>query len=82
MDRALLRRVLVDLRVSCDDADEVAQDMLRPPRKRTLGPVSHRASYDEARGNIVKSIDYLVKLAADDETPRDPSGNGGSGPAH
>ncbi len=79
MDRALLRRVLVDLRVSCDDADEVAQDMLRPIRKRTLGPASHRASYDEARGNIVKSIDYLVKLAADE--PDDSSSNGGS-PAH
>lgn len=81
MDRALLRRVLVDLRVSFDDADEVAQDMLRPTRKRTLGPVSHRASYDEARGNIVKSIDYLMMIVSDDETPRDPSGNGGT-PAH
>lgn len=81
MDKALLRRVLVDLRVSCDDADEVAQDMLRPLRKRTLGPVSHRASYDEARGNIVAGIDYLMMLVADDDGPADPSGNGGS-PAH
>ncbi|MFT3771409.1 MAG: hypothetical protein QM820_38840 [Minicystis sp.] len=63
IDRALMKRVLVDLRVAVDDADSVAADMLRPPRPRELGPVLHRVQYREARGKIVEQIAYLMRMA-------------------
>ena len=74
------RRALVALRVACDDADAVAEDMLRPPRKRQLGPVLARQNYDEARSKIVTGIAYLLRATADEPEQGDPSGNGGAGP--
>ena len=75
-----MRRVLVALRVDCDDADAVTEDMLRAPRKREMGPVLHRQNYSEARAKIVKSIAYLLRATADEPEQGDPSGNGGAGP--
>ncbi len=45
------------------DADAVAEDMLRAPRRRELGPVLHRKNYGEARGKITSAIEYLFRLA-------------------
>src|SRR5512140_1218188 len=67
MDRADMRRALVDLRVAVDDADSVTEDMLRAPRRRELGPVLHRRNYSEARGKITSAIAYLFRAV--DETP-------------
>jgi hypothetical protein len=84
LDRGELRRILLHLRVSCDDADTVVRDMLRVPRKRELGPALHRQSYREARDKIVTALDYLLRLVRDDGDtgPADPAGNGGAGPVH
>ncbi|MFT3776251.1 MAG: hypothetical protein QM820_63715 [Minicystis sp.] len=73
IDRALMKRVLVDLRVAVDDADSVAADMMRPPRQRELGPVLHRVQYREARGKIVEQIAYLMRMAEE----AGPTGEGG-----
>jgi hypothetical protein len=81
LDRDELRRILLHLRVSCDDADTVVRDMLRPLRKRELGPALHRQSYREARDKIVTALDYLLRLVRDDGEHGDPSGSGGS-PVH
>lgn len=43
-----VRRWLVDLNVTLDDADAVVRDMLRAPQQRELGPVKHRELYREA----------------------------------
>lgn len=69
IDKALLRRVLLDLRVAADDADTVAIDMLRPLRRRRLGRVLHRSQYHEARGKVVSQIAYLLRMAEDDPKP-------------
>ena len=69
-----MRKALVALRVAVDDADGIASDMLRPPRKRELGPVLHRRNYRDARKSIRHGIDYLLKLVG-------PEPNGGAEPA-
>ena len=51
-------RWLALLRVSLDDVDAVARDMLRPPRDRELGPVSHAENYRDAREQILSSLDF------------------------
>lgn len=79
MDRNLVRRVIVDLRVSADDLHATVEDMLRPLGKRSFGRRLHREQLAEAHGNIVKAIAYLAKLASDDDERGDPSGNGGAG---
>ncbi|MFT3769373.1 MAG: hypothetical protein QM820_28380 [Minicystis sp.] len=76
IDRALLKRVLLDLRVTVDDVDTLAADMLRPPRQRELGPVLHRVQYREARGKIVEQIAYLLRMAEEGPAPSD------GGPQH
>lgn len=75
-----MRRALIDLRVAVDDADAAAEDMLRAPRRRELGPVLHRKQYTEARHKITATIAYLMRLVGGDG-PAEPS-NGGAGPAH
>lgn len=69
IDRAILRRVLLDLRVAVDDADSVAVDMMRSPRRRKLGPVLHRSQYREARGKVISQIAYLLRMAEDEPKP-------------
>lgn len=81
--RTLMRRALLDLRVSSDDGDAVTQDMLRPASKRELGPVLHATNYRDARGKVLASIAFLMRILDDDGgEPGDPSGNGGAGPVH
>lgn len=81
MDRDDLRRALVDLRVAFDDADTVAADMLRAPRRRELGPVLAAQNYGDARSRVLAAHAYLMRLVSIGE-PGDPSGNGGAGPVH
>lgn len=69
------RSLLADLRVAFDDLDAVGLDMLRPPRKRRLGPLEHRRLYREARGTLVR----LLAGPENDTEHGDPAGSGGSG---
>ncbi len=83
IDRDELRRVILSLTEGWRDADAVAADMLRPLRKRELGPVLAAQNYGEARGKVISALAYLASLARDDGGERgDPSGNGGAGPTH
>ena len=76
-DHAEARAWLESLRVSFDDIDAVALDMLRPARRRNLGPREHRRLYREARGKVVA----LLASPSNDTEPEhgDPAGSGGSG---
>ena len=71
---------LAGLRLSFNDADAVAEDMLLPPRQRELGPTLHATNYRAARAQIVQALDYAT--APDDDEPSDPAGSGGGGPVH
>jgi hypothetical protein len=66
--RARLRRAVIDARVAADDCDTVAEDMLRPPRSRELGPALHAVNYRDARGKLTASLDYLLALLDGDES--------------
>ena len=70
---------LAGLRLSFNDADAVAEDMLLPPRRRELGPALHATNYRAARAQIVQALDYA---SAPEAEPSDPAGNGGAGPVH
>ena len=59
---AELRVELEALRTACDDAHGVAEDMLAPVRKRTLGHVQHVSIYQGARASILSGLAYLAKL--------------------
>ncbi len=69
MDRADLRRSLLDLRLAIDDADAVSRDMLRPPRLRELGPALHSRNYREAHEKILSVLAYLMREAEGDDPP-------------
>jgi hypothetical protein len=66
---------LTGLRLSFNDADAVALDMLRPARSRELGPALHRDKYRDARAQIIQALDYE---AAPEAAPSDPAGSSGS----
>jgi hypothetical protein len=51
---------LAALRVSLSDAHAVAQDMLRPPSERELGPVLHAKNYGDAWSQIAQAIEYAT----------------------
>ena len=72
-DPVAVSRWLGGLRVSFADADAAARDMLRPERKRQLGPATHRAHYLAARAQILKAIEYATAPEPDPE-PSDPAG--------
>jgi len=73
---------LAGLRLSFNDADAAALDMLRPPRARELGPALHAANYGAARKQILDALDYATAPEPDDGEPSDPAGSGGAGPVH
>ncbi len=78
-----MREALSTLCEAFRDADAITKDMLRPPRKRELGPALHADNYGEARASLVQALDRAVKLADEDEPDHgDPSGSGGAGPIH
>ncbi len=71
---ASARSLLADLRSAFDDADAVALDMLRAPRRRNLGPREHRRLYREARGKLLQLL-----ASPDNDTERGaPAGSGGA----
>ncbi len=49
---------LNNVRVAVDDAESVTLDMLRPPRRRDLGPRLHREQFREARKTFASLLDY------------------------
>jgi hypothetical protein len=51
-DPAAVRLWLHTLRVAWDEAAGVSEDMLRPPRKRSLGPRMHGKLYFDAAGSV------------------------------
>ncbi len=61
LDRALLLRVLIELRVAFADADAVTSDLLRPPRERELGHVQQVRLYFEAQKKIEDCIAWLLR---------------------
>ena len=80
-DPIAVSRWLAGLRLSFNDADAAALDMLRPARARELGPALHREKYEGARAQILQALDYAAAPEPDDGHG-DPSGNGGAGPVH
>jgi hypothetical protein len=48
------------LREGLNDAHAVAQDMLRPPSERELGPVLHAKNYGDAWSQIAQAIEYAT----------------------
>ncbi len=69
MDRAELRRLLMDMRVAIEDADAVSRDMLRPPRLRELGPALHSRQYREAHEKMITALAYLLRETEGDDPP-------------
>ena len=57
-DPTAVSKWLAGLRVSFNDADAAALDMLRPLRARELGPALHAKNYTEARAQILEALDY------------------------
>ena len=65
--------LLAEIRTAFDDLDAVGLDMLRPLRRRKLGPAEHRRLYREARGKLVR----LFALPENDTEPGDSGGSPG-----
>lgn len=80
-DPIAVSKWLAGLRLSWNDADAAALDMLKPPRSRELGPALHAKNYGEARAQIVQALDYASAPEPNGE-PGAPAGNGGAGPVH
>jgi hypothetical protein len=72
-DPVAVSKWLAGLRLSFNDADAVALDMLRPPRVRELGPALHAKNYSEARAQIVQLLDYATAPEPDDGKGGDPA---------
>jgi hypothetical protein len=81
-DTIAVSKWLAGLRLSFNDADGVALDMLKPARERELGPALHATNYHAARKQILDALDYAAAPDDDDGEPSDPAGNGGGGPVH
>ena len=77
-----MRRGLLALKLAFDDGDAVVLDMLRPTRKRELGPVLARRNYDEARGSFTDRFASLMAMATDDSEPESSSGSGAGAIEH
>ena len=69
-------------RVAFADADAVACDMLRAPRRRELGPVLAAQKYNAAREQILAALDFAAVPENDTGGPSDPAGSGGAGSVH
>ncbi|MFT3766822.1 MAG: hypothetical protein QM820_15095 [Minicystis sp.] len=59
---------LVSLNVALDDIDAIARDMLRPPRRRELGPAKHREMYEDGWDKLMSLLGRAT------EPPSAPSG--------
>jgi hypothetical protein len=78
MDLDAVRGALIALHSAFDDLDGVASDMLKPHRKRELGPVVHARIYGDSKAKLVSALAFLADVFGE---TGDPSGNGGAGPA-
>jgi hypothetical protein len=68
------------LRSSFADLDAAASDMLKPARKRQLGPALHAKNYAAARAQIRTALAYAAPDTTPDPELSDPAGCGGAGP--
>ena len=80
-DPAEVRAWLAGLRVSFDDMDAVVADMMRPLRRRNLGPVLHAEHYNAARAQFLQALDFAGPPeeqgpAPDDDRPPWETGGG------
>lgn len=77
-DPAALRAWFVDMRVALDDANGVALDLLRKPRRRDLGHREHARLHREAREKLVALLAYADPPtpggSEPEGEPHDPSG--------
>jgi hypothetical protein len=73
-DAAAVSLWLAGLRLSWNDADGVALDMLRPPRARELGQPLHAKNNGEARAQVLQALDYAAAPDDDGGEPSDPAG--------
>jgi hypothetical protein len=76
-DPAAVRAYFKDLRVVIEDAESVAEDMLAPIRKRTLGHAKQRQLYREARTALRQLLDYADPQPLTPSEPSDPAGSPG-----
>lgn len=81
-DPAAVSRWLGAVRVTIGDAAAIAEDMLRPPRMRELGPALHRERYQDTATQLRQLLDFATVREPDDGEPGDTTGNGGAGPPH
>jgi hypothetical protein len=61
------RQWLAAIKTAIDDIDDVAEDAIRPLRRRRLGPVEHKRLFMEARGQLDELVRYA--MPAGDPTP-------------
>jgi len=89
LDLDILREVLIHLRVAWDDAQFVADDLLRPLRLRGMGHLMHLEKFNEARSTLDYSLTFAMRMLG--VTPPEPpqeggedggGDNGGDGPVH
>ena len=67
-DPESMRRWLVELNVALDDVGAIAEDMLRPHRKRELGPVKHRELYDDGWEKIMSLLGRSAPGSSEPDT--------------
>jgi hypothetical protein len=67
------------LETAWSDADEAARDMLRPPRRRRLGPHLHRKLYRAAAKSVASLLAYAMPSPDEEPERGDPAGAGGAG---
>lgn len=77
-NREAMHRWALAVRVSLDDEDTVVKDMFKRPRKRELGPVTHKDNYRAAHKALVDAMNALLKATTAPEESGGP--NGGSAP--
>jgi hypothetical protein len=59
-DIEAFRRLLVEARVAADDSDAVVKDMLKKPRRRSLGRAQHKHLHRDAHKALIQVLDYLM----------------------
>ena len=74
VDRDEIRSELRVLALAADDIHALVLDMLRPLRRRELGPALHRENYDDARTRITGALAAVLRIVSADDGPADPSG--------
>jgi hypothetical protein len=76
-DREAVREWWRALLAAYEDVAAVADDLVKPYRKRKLGPAAARKLYRDADKSVRSLVSYGDPLLAE---RGDPAGNGGAGP--